>query len=116
MPARTLNDFFAGFFYGQRKAGLEVKMAMTGESDRRKGNRRQGTRKRGDIKITRIGGDKEQEVTVCHETVSGRKEISIWGWHEEFAIAWSETFITKKEEEIQEKEKDYEHLCRKLII
>jgi len=77
MPARTLNDFFAGFFYGQRKAGLEVKMAMTGESDRRKGNRRQGTRKRGDIKITRIGGDKEQEVTVCHETVSRRKEISI---------------------------------------
>jgi hypothetical protein len=25
MPARTLNDFFAGFFYSQNKADLEVK-------------------------------------------------------------------------------------------
>ena len=29
MPARTLNDFFAGFFYGQIKADLEVKKANT---------------------------------------------------------------------------------------
>jgi len=28
MPARTLDDFFAGFFYGQIGADLEVKMAI----------------------------------------------------------------------------------------
>ena len=28
MPARTLNDFFAGFFYGQIRVDLEVKMAI----------------------------------------------------------------------------------------
>ena len=96
MPARTLNDFFAGFFYGQRKVGRGVKMAIAGQSDRRKGNRRQSTGKKGGIKIVRMEGGKEQEVAVRHETVSQRKEISIWGWHEEFAIAWSETFITKE--------------------
>jgi hypothetical protein len=36
MPARTLNDFFAGFFCHPIKADLEVKMANTGQSDRRK--------------------------------------------------------------------------------
>ena len=71
-------------------------MATAGQSDRRKGNRRQSTRRKGNIKITRIEGDREQEVAVRHETVSQKKEVSIWGWHEEFAIAWSETFITKK--------------------
>jgi hypothetical protein len=39
MPARTLNDFFAGFFYGQSKADLEVKKADTRQNDRRKGIR-----------------------------------------------------------------------------
>jgi hypothetical protein len=43
MPARTLNDFFAGFFYGRPGVELEAKMAMTGKRDRRKGNRRQST-------------------------------------------------------------------------
>jgi hypothetical protein len=27
MPARTLNDFFAGFFYGQIRVDLKVNMA-----------------------------------------------------------------------------------------
>ena len=96
MPARTLNDFLAGFFYGLHKAGLEVKMAMTAESGRRKGNRRKSTRREGDLDITKIEGDKGQEVAVRHVTVSRRKEMSIWDWHDEFAVAWSETFITKK--------------------
>jgi hypothetical protein len=71
-------------------------MATPGQSDRRKGKRRQSTRRKGNIKITGIEGDREQEVAVRHETVSQKKEASIWGWHEEFAIAWSETFIAKK--------------------
>ena len=28
MPARTLNDFFAGFFYGQIKIDIEVNMTI----------------------------------------------------------------------------------------
>ncbi len=44
-------------------------MAITGKSDRRKGNRRQSTRRKEDIKIIKIKGerDKEQEVPVRHE-------------------------------------------------
>ena len=74
MPVRTLNDFFAGFFM----ADLEINMAMTRQSDRRKG----------DVKIIKIEGEgnKEQEVTVRHENALQRKEMSTWGWHEEFAI------------------------------
>jgi hypothetical protein len=71
-------------------------MAITGQNDRRKNNRRQDTRRKGDIKVIRIEGDKEQSVAVRHENVSQRKERSIWSWHEEFVIAWSETLITKK--------------------
>ena len=71
-------------------------MAITGQNDRRKGNRRQSTRRKGDIEVIRIEGDKEQAVAVRHETVLQRKERSIWSWHEEFVIAWSETLITKK--------------------
>ena len=71
-------------------------MAITGQNDRRKGNRRQSTRREGDIKVIRIEGDKEQAVAVRHETVSQIKERSIWSWHEEFVVAWSETLITKK--------------------
>jgi hypothetical protein len=34
MPARTLNDFFAGFFYGQTKEDLELDMATMVQSNR----------------------------------------------------------------------------------
>ena len=71
-------------------------MAITGQNDRRTGNRRQSARRKGDIKVIRIEGDKEQAVAVRRETVSQRKETSIWSWHEEFAVAWSETLITRK--------------------
>ena len=98
MPARTLNDFFAGFFCGQRVASLEVKMAMTRQSDRRKGDRRQGTRRKGDVRIIKIKGegDKGQEVTVRHLGVSQEKDSSVWSVHEEFTREWCETFIRKK--------------------
>ena len=96
MPARTLNDFFAGFFMANVRT--EAKMATTKRSNRRIGNRRQGHHRTGNIEITKIAweGDKERLVAVSHGTVPQTKEASIWSWHEEFAVAWSETFITKK--------------------
>ncbi len=105
MPARTLNDFFAGFFYGPIKADLEVKMAITGQNDRRKGIRREGSRRKGDIKPIKIEveGNRGQEVTVRHETVPQTKEKSTWSWHEEFVVEWSETFITKKKKNYPKK-------------
>jgi len=73
-------------------------MANAGESDRRKGNRRQSSRRETDIKTIEIEGkgDKEQEVTIRRLTSAQKKTGSVWSWHEEFLVAWSETFLTKK--------------------
>jgi len=73
-------------------------MAITRQSDRRKGNRRQSTRRKGGIRIIKIKGeeDKEQEVTVRHEAVPKKKGSSLWSGHEEFTREWSESFITRK--------------------
>jgi hypothetical protein len=97
MPARTLNDFFAGFFYGRTKEDLEVPMAITLQNDRRKSNRRQNHRTKGNIETIKIGGrgDKGHEVTVRYETAPQRKEKSTFSWFEEFTTEWSETFISK---------------------
>ena len=77
-------------------------MAMTRQDDRRKESRRRSNRRKGNVKIIKIEGEgkKDQQVTVRQGTVLQRKEISIWGWHEEFAVQWSETFITKKRKTI----------------
>ncbi len=98
MPARTLNDFFAGFFYGQIEADLEVRMANTRQNDRRKGIGRESGRRKTDIKTIKIEEkeDKEQEVTVHPETALRKKAGSAWAWREEFAVEWSETFLTKR--------------------
>ena len=70
MPARTLNDFFAGFFYGEIKADLEVNLVTL-----QKG---QGT---GDVKKIKVEGDKEKEVTVHHENVPPKwKGKQTWNW------------------------------------
>ena len=63
-------------------------MAITRQSDRRKG----------DMKRIKIEGesDKGKEVTVGHEAISQKKASSVWSCHEEFALEWSQTFITKK--------------------
>jgi hypothetical protein len=63
-------------------------MTITGQSDWEKG----------EVKIVKIEveGNSGQEVTVRHETVPQTKEKSTWSWHEEFAVEWSEIFITKK--------------------
>jgi hypothetical protein len=58
-----------GFFYGEIKADLKVKMVMTYKGQ---GN--------GDIKIIKVEGEsnKEKEVIVRHETVPRRKGRSTW--------------------------------------
>ncbi len=73
-------------------------MANTRQNDRRKGIRRESGRRRTDIKTIKIDGkeDKEQEVTVRPGTAARKKAGSVWAWHEEFAVEWSETFLTKK--------------------
>jgi hypothetical protein len=77
---------------------MEVKMAITRQSDRRKGDRRQSTRRKGDVSIINIKGegDKGQEVTVRHPGIAKKKDSSVWSGHEEFTREWCETFIIKK--------------------
>ncbi len=76
---------------------MEIKLAVTKQGDRRKGNRRQS----GDIQKITIRGemDKEQEVVVRHEDVPKKKAGSagsVWRWHEEFSAELNETYKTKK--------------------
>jgi len=77
---------------------LEVKMAITGQGDRRKSDRRKSNHRDGDKKIIKIEGegDKEQEMTVRHEAVPKKKARPVWSGIEEFTWEWSETFVTKK--------------------
>ena len=98
MLARTLNDFFAGFFYSQIKADLEIRVTNTRQSNRREGIRRESSRRKTDIKTIKIEEreHKEQEVTVRHEIALQKKAGSVWGWYEDFAVEWSETFLTKE--------------------
>ena len=100
MPARTLNDFFAGFFYGRTKEDLEADMAISleNENDRRRSSRRQSHRRKTNVEPIRIGGevDKGQEVTIHGRTALPRKEKSTFSWFEEFTVEWSETFILTK--------------------
>ena len=78
MPARSVNDFFAGIFYAQREVGFRVKMTIKGASASRKS----------DIKIVKIeeGRDKEQEITVRRE----RCNISVRGFLFRSAVAAQE--------------------------
>jgi hypothetical protein len=59
MPARTLNDFFAGFFYGQIRVNLEVNIAIPLQKDQ------------GKVREIKVEGEreKEKEVIVRHEIV-----------------------------------------------
>jgi hypothetical protein len=98
MPARTLNDFLAVFFYGSNEAKLEVKMAITRQSHLREGTQRHGSRRKGRIEEIVTGGeeDKGQAITVHYKAAPQRKEKSTFGWFEEFTMEWSETLIFKK--------------------
>ncbi|HYA94524.1 MAG TPA: hypothetical protein VEK32_23800 [Thermodesulfobacteriota bacterium] len=73
-------------------------MANTRQNDRRKGTGRESGRRKTDTRTIKIEGkeDKEQEVTVRSETALPKKAGSVWAWQEEFAVEWSETFLTKK--------------------
>ena len=70
MPARTLNDFFAGFFYGPIKANTEAKMVMTHEGQWK-----------GDVRIIKVEaqGDKGKEVLVRHEIVPPKQKTWSYG-------------------------------------
>ncbi len=71
-------------------------MTITRQGGMREGIGEHGGRMRGGKEI-RIGGDsgKEHEVIVRRGAVPKKKISSVWNWHEEFEIAWCETFITK---------------------
>ena len=101
MPARKNSErLLCGLFYSQMKADLEVRMPNTRQNDRREGIRRGSSIRKTDIKTIKIERkeDKEQEVTVRPETALQKKTGSVWSWHEDFAVEWSETFLTKKME------------------
>jgi hypothetical protein len=97
MPARTLYDFLAGFFYGQAREQLDVDMRIAVENDPRRSQGRQSHRRNTNVETTKNGGEgyKGQEVTVRYETAPQRKEKSAFSWFEEFTVEWSETFISK---------------------
>ena len=73
-------------------------MANIRQNDRRRGIRRESSRRKTDTKTIKIERkeDKEQEVSVRPETALQKKAGSVWSWHEEFAVEWSEAFLTKK--------------------
>jgi len=79
MPARTLNDFFAGFFYAGIRARQGVGMVITYKGQ---GN--------GDVKKIKVEGDEEKEVTVRHEMVSLKWKT--WN-HEDFSPEWNKTYL-----------------------
>jgi len=80
MPARTLNDFFAGFFYGQIRVELEVRMAISLQKDRGKVNQ---------IKV-KGKYEKEKEVIVHHEI--GSPKWKTWN-HDDFLQDWQENYL-----------------------
>ena len=79
MPARTLNDFLAGFFYGQIGVELEVKMAIPLQ------------KVQGNVKQIRVEGEceKEKEVTVRHE--NGPLKWKTWN-HDNFSRDWQKNY------------------------
>ncbi len=83
-------------------------MAVTKRGDKRKGIRRQSGQRKADIEKIKLERerDKEQEVTVHHETVPPKKATSVWSWHEEFIAEWSDSLISKKRKKIQKNEKE----------
>jgi hypothetical protein len=97
MPARTLNDFLAGFFYGQARKDSGADMRTPLQNDRKKSNRKQGARRKTNVEMKRTEGERDrgQEVTVRHKPAPPRKEKSTFSWFEEITVEWSETFLSK---------------------
>ena len=57
-----------------------------------------GRSEEGNMNIIKVEeeGSKEEKIPVHHEARLQKKASSIWSWHEEFVVAWSETLATKK--------------------
>ena len=62
MPARTLNDFFAGFFYGLIRVHFEINIAIPLQKGQEK------------VKEMKVEGGREKEVIVRHDIVSSTIE------------------------------------------
>ena len=80
MPARTLNDFFAGFFYADIRVRQEADTAITWKSQRNGYVRK--------IKVE-DGGGKEKEVIVRHEIVSSKWKT--WN-HDKVSRDWNKNY------------------------
>jgi hypothetical protein len=93
-----------GFFYTGIRTRQKVGMVIT--------SKRQGN---GNVRKIKVEGDKGQEVTVCCEAVPQKQEKSTFRWFEQFAVQWSETFLTKKRKKHPKRENGHENLCRQLI-
>ena len=81
MPARTLNDFFAGFFCIGIKTDMEVEIIIA--SYKRRGN--------GGVKVIKVQGgrEKEKEVIVRREIVSSKWKT--WN-HDNFSRDWNRNY------------------------
>ena len=79
MPARTLNDFLAGFFYGQIGVELAVKMAIPLQ------------KVQGKVNQIKVEGEceKEKEVTVRYENVPLKWKA--WN-HDNFSRDWQKNY------------------------
>jgi len=47
--------------------------------------------------------DKEERIPIHHKASLQKKASSTWSWHEEFIVAWSETFLIKKRKKTAKK-------------
>jgi hypothetical protein len=79
MPARTLNDFLAGFFYAVIIVRQEVGMVITYKGQRN-----------GDVKRIKVEGDEEKDVTVRHENIPLKWKT--WN-HLDFSPEWNKTYL-----------------------
>jgi hypothetical protein len=87
MPARTLNDFFAGFFMA--RSGSTPKVNMTTRLQKGQGKVKE-------IKVERELVEKK-EVIVRHEISSMKWKR--WNY-EDFSRRWNKTYLTQERERI----------------
>jgi hypothetical protein len=94
MPARTPNDFLAGFFMAAEK-DVELDMTIIPGNNCRRSNRRQNHRREGNLESIKVGVDLDEarEVIVHYSTAPQRKHKTTFTWFEEFTMEWTETFI-----------------------
>ena len=91
MPARTLNDFFAGFFMGEMKGNLQLEMEFTFRKSHGTGL--------GEVKTIKVEEkrDEEKEVMVRYGIVPPKWKT--WNY-EDFSREWNKTYFTSHREKI----------------